>query len=153
MIGRGCTAAVNKLVQIMGLHIPPQDEAQSRPVVIGEAEQTVCLLFFCVLRLWLQYPCLHIFPSVCFSISVGPYEHHSNLLPWRESFADVVVVREASDGQMDLQHLEELLRLHSNRPLRIGSFSAASNVTGDMLFSLVVGCFHFIGCLFSCWLF
>jgi len=25
-------------------------------------------------------------------VFVGPYEHHSNELPWRESFADVVVI-------------------------------------------------------------
>ncbi|MFL6295444.1 MAG: hypothetical protein ACJ75M_06365 [Actinomycetes bacterium] len=39
-------------------------------------------------------------------VFVGPYEHHSNLLPWRESPAEVVVVGEDGDGQVDLDELE-----------------------------------------------
>ena len=63
-------------------------------------------------------------------VFVGPYEHHSNELPWRESTADVVVIREDGDGGFDLEHLSEELERHASRPLKIGSFSAASNVTG-----------------------
>jgi selenocysteine lyase/cysteine desulfurase len=63
-------------------------------------------------------------------VFVGPYEHHSNELPWRESIADVIAIREHADGGVDLRHLEEQLRLHADRPVKIGSFSAASNVTG-----------------------
>ncbi|WP_367325768.1 aminotransferase class V-fold PLP-dependent enzyme [Streptomyces sp. HUAS ZL42] len=63
-------------------------------------------------------------------VFVGPYEHHSNELPWRESIADVVVIDEDRDGHIDLDRLEAGLRRYADRPLRIGSFSAASNVTG-----------------------
>src|SRR5829696_1777363 len=35
-------------------------------------------------------------------VLVGPYEHHSNELPWRESVADVVAVGEDLDGGIDL---------------------------------------------------
>jgi selenocysteine lyase/cysteine desulfurase len=63
-------------------------------------------------------------------VFVGPYEHHSNELPWRESVADVVVVREDRDGGVDLDHLAAELERHADRPLKIGSFAAASNVTG-----------------------
>jgi selenocysteine lyase/cysteine desulfurase len=63
-------------------------------------------------------------------VFVGPYEHHSNELPWRESVADVVVIGEDGDGHIDLARLEAELRRYDDRPLRIGSFSAASNVTG-----------------------
>ena len=63
-------------------------------------------------------------------VFVGPYEHHSNELPWRESVADVVVIREDRAGRFDLEHLREELERHAARPLKIGSFSAASNVTG-----------------------
>ena len=63
-------------------------------------------------------------------VFVGPYEHHSNELPWRESVADVVTIREDADGRVDLTHLEDELRRYADRPLKIGSFSAASNVTG-----------------------
>ncbi|GAB2909415.1 aminotransferase class V-fold PLP-dependent enzyme [Streptomyces heilongjiangensis] len=63
-------------------------------------------------------------------VFVGPYEHHSNELPWRESIADVVVIGEDADGHIDVVGLEAGLRRHAGRPLLIGSFSAASNVTG-----------------------
>ena len=63
-------------------------------------------------------------------VFIGPYEHHSNELPWRESIADVVVIPEDADGHIDLDRLDAELAAHADRPLRIGSFSAASNVTG-----------------------
>jgi selenocysteine lyase/cysteine desulfurase len=63
-------------------------------------------------------------------VFVGPYEHHSNELPWRESFADVVVIREDPAGGVDLDDLEEQLLRNAGRPLKVGSFSAASNVSG-----------------------
>ena len=34
-------------------------------------------------------------------VFIGPYEHHSNELPWRESVADVVTIREDADGRLD----------------------------------------------------
>ena len=61
---------------------------------------------------------------------IGPYEHHSNELPWRESIADVVMIREDREGHIDLAVLREELERYADRPLKIGSFSAASNVTG-----------------------
>jgi selenocysteine lyase/cysteine desulfurase len=63
-------------------------------------------------------------------VFIGPYEHHSNELPWRESIADVVTIREDRDGGVDVDHLERELRRHGDRALMLGSFSAASNVTG-----------------------
>ena len=63
-------------------------------------------------------------------VFIGPYEHHSNELPWRESIADVVTIREDADGRIDLGALERELERPTDRPFRIGSFSAASNVTG-----------------------
>jgi selenocysteine lyase/cysteine desulfurase len=62
-------------------------------------------------------------------VFTGPFEHHSNLLPWRESAAEVVTIGEDGDGHIDLAELEVQLVRHAGRPL-IGSFSAASNVTG-----------------------
>ena len=63
-------------------------------------------------------------------VFIGPYEHHSNELPWRESVAEVVTIREDRQGRVDLDHLEHELRRHGDRAVKIGSFSAASNVTG-----------------------
>ncbi|WP_274631051.1 aminotransferase class V-fold PLP-dependent enzyme [Arvimicrobium flavum] len=61
-------------------------------------------------------------------VLIGPYEHHSNILPWRESGAEVVEIGEAEDGGPDLQLLGEALRQTAD--LTVCSFSAASNVTG-----------------------
>ena len=63
-------------------------------------------------------------------VFIGPYEHHSNELPWRESSAELVTIREDADGRIDIGHLEDELRRFADRPLKVGSFSAASNVTG-----------------------
>ncbi|MGH2630506.1 MAG: aminotransferase class V-fold PLP-dependent enzyme [Actinomycetota bacterium] len=63
-------------------------------------------------------------------VFIGPYEHHSNELPWRESIAELVTVPEDHDGRIDLEALERALVEHEARGLKIGSFSAASNVTG-----------------------
>ncbi|KAG0299711.1 hypothetical protein BGZ97_003580 [Linnemannia gamsii] len=57
-------------------------------------------------------------------------EHHSNLLPWRDCCADVVVIPENDAHQLDLVFLEEQLILHQDRPLKLGTFSAGSNLTG-----------------------
>lgn len=64
-------------------------------------------------------------------VFITHYEHHSNELIWRESNVDLVVIQEdVETGGLDLAHLEEVLIMYSHRPLKLGSFSAASNVTG-----------------------
>lgn len=103
--GSGSTGAIAKLVGILGLRIPS---------VLDDAH-----------RLSEQIP--HDARPVVF---IGPFEHHSNELPWRESLADVVVVPEDPDGHIDQDFLDRALKEHADRPLLIGSFSAASNVTG-----------------------
>ena len=64
-------------------------------------------------------------------VFIGPYEHHSNELPWRESIADVVTIHE----DLRRRHRSRAAgggapERYADRPLKIGSFSAASNVTG-----------------------
>lgn len=103
--GNGATGAVDRLVGILGLRIPNNlIEAYHLTDQIPPNERPV--------------------------IFVGPYEHHSNELPWRESIADVIEIEEDPDGQIDLADLEARLVKYHDRPLKIGSFSAASNVTG-----------------------
>jgi len=63
-------------------------------------------------------------------VLLGPYEHHSNLLPWRESKATVIEIPEGEGNGPDLAILEATLKEHQAADLLIGSFSAASNVTG-----------------------
>ena len=66
-------------------------------------------------------------------VFVGPHEHHSNLLPWREAGCDVVNVPQ-KNGMVDLNALEVLLKSpkygYNSSRLRMGAFSAVSNVTG-----------------------
>ena len=100
--GSGSTGAINKLVGILGLRAADE---RYRPAEILPPERRPVVF-------------------------IGPYEHHSNELPWRESIADVVVIPEDADGHIDLDRLDAELAAHADRPLRIGSFSAASNVTG-----------------------
>jgi selenocysteine lyase/cysteine desulfurase len=103
--GSGSTAAVNKLIGILNLRVPADLDAR-----YGLSDR--------------------IPPRERPVVFIGPFEHHSNELPWRESIADVVVIHEDADGHVDLGQLSEELRRHADRPLKIGSFSAASNVTG-----------------------
>lgn len=77
-------------------------------------------------------------------VLAGPFEHHSNLLPWREcrQVERVVNIREdPQTGQVDLQHLEDELRRYAHlsqgrdgekakKTILVGAFSAASNITG-----------------------
>jgi selenocysteine lyase/cysteine desulfurase len=103
--GSGATSAIHKLIDVLNLRIPRDlDERYQLSERIPAHERPV--------------------------VFIGPFEHHSNELPWRESIADVVVIDEDSDGHISLAHLSEELVRHEGRPLKIGSFSAASNVTG-----------------------
>lgn len=63
-------------------------------------------------------------------VLIGPYEHHSNILPWRESGAEVIEIGEAETGGPDLGELERVLRTADPERLVVGAFSALSNVTG-----------------------
>ncbi|XRB16727.1 tRNA-cytidine(32) 2-sulfurtransferase [Pseudoscourfieldia marina] len=66
-------------------------------------------------------------------VIVGPHEHHSNLLPWRESCADVVAVPERDDqsGRIDADAMRGILERESSRTgIKICALCATSNVTG-----------------------
>ena len=63
-------------------------------------------------------------------VLVGPYEHHSNELQWRESVADVVAIGADDHGRIDRTDLRTRLAALGGRTRVIGAFSAASNVTG-----------------------
>ena len=103
--GSGATGAINKLVGIMNLRLPADlDDRYHLAQHIPPADRPV--------------------------VFVGPFEHHSNEIPWRESIADVVTIPEDADGHVDLARLEAELVAHADRTVKIGSFSAASNVTG-----------------------
>ncbi len=103
--GSGATGAINKLIEILNIRIPRDLDARFQlSDRIPENQRPV--------------------------VFIGPYEHHSNEIPWRESLADVVTIAEDRDGRIDLDLLEQALTEFRERSLKIGSFSAASNVTG-----------------------
>ncbi|XP_074556215.1 uncharacterized protein LOC141812060 [Curcuma longa] len=102
--GSGSTAAIKRLQEVMGVAVP----SLLRDAVLS------------------QLP-----PAHRWVVFVGPYEHHSNLLSWRESLAEVVQVGLDEDGMVDIADLEASLRSPDfvDCP-KLGSFSACSNVTG-----------------------
>ena len=57
-------------------------------------------------------------------------EHHSNQTSWLETLGEVILVNPDREGRVDLNHLEQLLNVYKDRQLKIGSFTACSNVTG-----------------------
>eukprot|EP00051_Salpingoeca_urceolata_P006238 m.82757 g.82757 ORF g.82757 m.82757 type:complete len:1210 (+) comp14741_c0_seq3:185-3814(+) len=63
-------------------------------------------------------------------VFIGPMEHHSNILTWRESNAKVVEIKPDDDLTLSLADLRSQLIAHKDFKLKIGSFSAGSNVTG-----------------------
>ncbi len=103
--GSGATAAINKIVDVLNLRLPADLDARYELGARIPADERPVVF-------------------------IGPYEHHSNELPWRESIAEVVTIDEDADGHVDLKSLEAQLLKYAGRPLKIGSFSAASNVTG-----------------------
>ena len=62
-------------------------------------------------------------------VILGPYEHHSNILPWRESGAEIIEIGEAPEGGPDTEALRHALQRCAGRPI-VCTFSAASNITG-----------------------
>ncbi len=62
-------------------------------------------------------------------VIIGPYEHHSNILPWRETGAEIVEIPEDPNGGPDLRALEAALEGGSPE-LLVCTMSAASNITG-----------------------
>jgi selenocysteine lyase/cysteine desulfurase len=103
--GSGATGTVDRFINILNLRLPNElDEQYGFSDQIPADERPV--------------------------IFIGPYEHHSNEVLWRETIADVVVVEEDAAGLVDLDNLKAVLETYAGRPLKIGSFSAASNVTG-----------------------
>jgi len=103
--GSGATYAIDKMIGVLGLRIPSNlEDLYNLSAQIPAAQRPV--------------------------VFIGPYEHHSNEVSWRETIADVVTIPEAPDGHVDLAGLEAELGKYADRPMLIGSFSAASNVTG-----------------------
>ncbi|KAJ7532981.1 hypothetical protein O6H91_13G028000 [Diphasiastrum complanatum] len=102
--GSGCTAALKRLQEVMGIYVPS---------ILREK----------ILQM--------LKPQERWLVFVGPYEHHSNLLSWQNSLAEVIEIPADGNGLIDLAKLKEHLEDPKYKMRRkLGSFSACSNVTG-----------------------
>ncbi|MEH6995966.1 aminotransferase class V-fold PLP-dependent enzyme [Neobacillus drentensis] len=99
--GFGMTSVMNKLQRIMGIRVPEQ---WKESIKLSERNRPVVFL-------------THM-------------EHHSNQTSWLETLADVEIIKPDSEGLVDVNHLEQLLSQYRDRAVKIGSFTACSNVTG-----------------------
>lgn len=100
--GCGTTAAIKRLQELLGIYIPP---ATKKRYDIKVDKSNLPLVI------------------------VGPYEHHSNEVSFREALCEIKRVKLTKDGLIDLDHLKKLLKKNKGREI-IGSFCIASNVTG-----------------------
>ena len=112
--GTGATGATHKLQQILGIAIPPATRDRIEWGAGGGGLETTALSAD-------REPV----------VFVGPFEHHSNEVTWREGLCTIVEVPLCAQGGFDLDALSAALAdpRWAGRPL-VGSFSAASNVTG-----------------------
>ena len=101
--GCGATGAIKKFQEIIGLYLPPMSANR-----LGEERLKGANL-----------------PLVI----ISPYEHHSNEISLREGLCEVVRIPLSKSGEINFGRLDQLLKINSKREI-IGSFSAASNVTG-----------------------
>ncbi len=99
--GSGMTALINKFQRILGLKIPEQLKAY-----VNLPKELTPVVF------------------------ITHMEHHSNHTSWLETIADVVCISPDKDGMVDLDDLSKQLEKYQDRKLKIGSFTACSNVTG-----------------------
>ncbi|BEG56709.1 hypothetical protein NHP21005_03970 [Helicobacter sp. NHP21005] len=105
--GFGASYAIKRLQEILGIYLPPKSRQR-----LGDLQG-------------LDLP----------KVIVGPYEHHSNEVSWREGLCEVVRVGLDERGLFSIEHFGRLLEQHSKKHRLIVSVGAASNVTG-----LVVPC-------------
>jgi len=97
----GMTGVVCKFQRILGLKIP---EKLDKYFFIPEEERPV--------------------------VFVTHLEHHSNHTSWLETISDVVVLEPDEYLLVNPDHLNQEIKKYSNRKLKIGAFTACSNVTG-----------------------
>ncbi len=99
--GFGMTSVINKFQRILGLRV--SEKWESRLELKPEERPVVFLTHL---------------------------EHHSNHTSWLETISDVVIVEPNQKGNVCPEHLDSQLQAYLHRPLKIGAFTACSNVTG-----------------------
>ena len=118
--GAGATAAINKTIDILGIRASKANVSHQQNIKLLSTQEPM--------QESMKQPIEE--KSDLPVIFIGPYEHHSNELPWRETQAERVTIPLTHEGRLDLDFLQAQLEAFAHRPLKIASFSAASNVTG-----------------------
>ena len=123
--GTGATGAIVKLQQILGVYWPPATKSRLDKFLSCCAHNNQNS------HQQDHKNLLRLIDSKKPIVFVGPYEHHSNEIMWRQSLCEIIETPLDSLGELDLIALEKIISnpLYSDRP-KIGSFSAASNVSG-----------------------
>ena len=117
--GSGSTGAIQRLQQILGLYVPPACKELVKSILSKSLSKETYTE--------VEKKLLAARPVVF----VGPYEHHSNEVSWREGLAEVIEIELDDKGLLDLKDLERKVSSKDYKGrVKIGSFSAASNVTG-----------------------
>lgn len=120
----GTTGGITRLQQILGVYWPPATKKRIDTFIESCLERypknTKCNQ---ELRDYIENKKPIVF--------VGPYEHHSNEIMWRQTLCEVIEIPLSEEGELDLIELEKIVSdtKYDNR-YKIGSFSAASNVSG-----------------------
>uniref|UniRef100_M8BAV9 Putative cysteine desulfurase n=1 Tax=Aegilops tauschii TaxID=37682 RepID=M8BAV9_AEGTA len=133
--GAGTTAAIKRLQEIIGVALPSVEMRNWLSAQLRDEERWVVFVgpyeHHSNLLSWRQS--LAEQRHRRHDGHAGPYEHHSNLLSWRQSLAEVVEVGVDAEGLVDVAALRRALGSpeYAGRPM-LGSFSACSNVTGVM---------------------
>ena len=116
-VGSGATGALKHLQEIIGVYIPPVTKDRIYKA-IRDLNCDGCTILEQIQK---KMPV----------IFIGPYEHHTNELMWREAFAEVHVVPLDEHGMIDLEEMKKMVSDPAyNGRVKIGSFSAGSNITG-----------------------
>ena len=110
--GSGMTGSVNKLQRLLGLKVPERTH--------GFCRMSSEKIRNCVTTMGDERPV----------VFITHMEHHSNHTSWLETIAEVVIVPPDENLLVSPKNLEIELEKFKNRKNKIGSFSAASNVTG-----------------------
>jgi len=115
--GSGSTGALKRLQEILGIYIPPHTKDRIMSSIKGLA----CDACNVMDKIKIDRPV----------VFIGPYEHHTNELMWREAFAEIVVIELNDDGEIDAEMLKRELKKEKYKDrVKFCSFSAGSNITG-----------------------
>lgn len=135
-VGSGSTGSINKIVRILN-----ESNWGSIQGFFGQAEKGLIPCLACGEKFLGEGPFkkhlsikhqqkMESFQNERPIVFASIYEHDSNLLPWREIGAEMVIINDDETGMLDLQHLRRELLKYSDRKFKIGTFSACSNVSG-----------------------